>query len=130
MVRSMMSQTDLSTFFWGYTLEIAAFLLNRTPTKAVEKMPYEIWTGQKPIMSFLRIWGCKAHVKRLTSDKLASRTDKCLFVGYRKETKGYYFYVPNENKVFVARKAVFLDKEFILKKVSGSKVQLKEIQEP
>ena len=70
-------------------------------------------------MSFLRIWGCEDHVKRLTSDKLAS-----------KETKGYYFYIPNENKVFVARKAVFLEKEFIFKKNSGSNVELQEVQEP
>ena len=81
-------------------------------------------------MSFLRIWGCEAHVKRLTSDKLASKTDKFLFVGHPKETKGYYFYIPNENKVFVARKAVFLEKEFILMKESGSKLQIEEIQEP
>ena len=51
-------------------------------------------------------------------------------MGYPKVTKGYYFYNPTENKVFVARKAVFLEKEFISKKNSGSKVHLKEIQEP
>ena len=32
--------------------------------------------------------------------------------------------------MFVARKAIFLEKEFILKKESGKKVQLEEIQEP
>ena len=100
MVRSMMSQTSLPTSFWGYALETAAFIINRTPSKAIEKTPYEIWTGQKPIMSFLRIWGCEAHVKRLTSDKLASKTDKCLFVGYPKETKGYYFYIPKVILIF------------------------------
>ena len=110
MVRSMMSQADLSTSFWGYALETTAFMLNRTPTKAAEKTPYEIWTGHKPNMSFLRIWGCKSHVKKLISDKLAPKIDKCLFVGYPKEIKGYYFYNPNENKVFVARKVVFLEK--------------------
>ena len=73
-------------------------------------------------MSFLRIWGCESHVKKLTSDKLAPKTEKCLFVGYPKETKGYDFYNPNENNVFVARKAVFLEKEFIFKKNSGSKL--------
>ena len=78
-------------------------------------------------MSFLRIWGCESHVKRLTSDKLAPKTDKYLFMGYPKETKGYYFYNPSENKVFVAQKAVFLEKEFIFKKNNGTKVQLKEI---
>ena len=50
MVRSMMSQATLPTSFWGYALETAMFLLNCTPTKAVEKTPYEIWNGHKPNM--------------------------------------------------------------------------------
>ena len=66
----------------------------------------------------------------LTSDKLAPKTNKYLFVGYPKETKGYYFYNPSENKVFVSRKAVFLEKEFIFKKNRGSKVELQEVEEP
>ena len=86
-----------------------------------------MWTGRKPNMSFLRIWDCESHVKKLTSDKLAPKTDKCLFVGYPKETKRYYFYNPSDNKVFVARKAVFLEKEFVSKKNSGSKIQLEEV---
>ena len=73
--------------------------------------------------------GVKKTQQKLTSDKLAPKTDKCLFVGYPKETKGYYFYNPSENKVFIARKAVFLEKEFISKKNSGSKIQLEEIQD-
>ena len=74
--------------------------------------------------------GCESHVKKLTSDKLAPKTDKCLFVEYPKETKAYYFYNPKENKVFIARKAVLLEKEFIFKKNSGIKVELQEVQEP
>ena len=53
MVRSIMSQADLPTSFWGFALETAAFLLNRTPTKAVEKTPYEILNGRKPNIAFL-----------------------------------------------------------------------------
>ena len=85
MVRSMMSQADLPLSFWGYALETAAFTLNRVPTKSVEKTPYEIWTGKRPGLSFLKVWGCEAYVKRLMSDKY-------FFVGYPRETKGYYFY--------------------------------------
>ena len=81
-------------------------------------------------MSFLRIWGCESHVKKLTTDKLSSKTEKCLFVGYLKKTKGYYFYNPNEDKVLVARRAVVLEREFISKKNSGSEVQLEEVQVP
>jgi hypothetical protein len=50
-------------------------------------------------------------------------------VGYPRETKGYYFYNKAEGKVFVARNGVFLEKEFLSKGFSGSKVQLEEIQE-
>ena len=52
------------------------------------------------------------------------------FIGYPKETKRYYFYNASENKVFVARNGVFLEREFISKRTSRSTVQLEEIQDP
>ncbi|WVZ90252.1 hypothetical protein U9M48_036568 [Paspalum notatum var. saurae] len=107
MVRSMMSQTDLPLS--------CCVTLNRVPSKSVEKTPYEIWTGKSPKLSFLKIWVCEAYVKRLTSDKLHPKSDKCYFVGYPRETKGYYFYNREDAKVFVARNGVFLEKEFLLK---------------
>ena len=54
------------------------------------------------------------------TDKLAPKSIKCKFVGYPKETKGYYFYVPDEHKIIVARYATFLESEFITNEVSGS----------
>ena len=55
MARSMMSLTDLPLSFWGYALEIAAFTLNRAPSKSVETTPYELWFGKKPKLSFLKV---------------------------------------------------------------------------
>ena len=68
---------------------------------------------------------------RLTAppDKLQSCSEKCLFVGYPKETKRYYFYHPQDNKVFVARGGAFLEEEFISKEISGSQSHLDEIAE-
>jgi hypothetical protein len=63
------------------------------------------------------------------SNKLTPKSDKYFFVGYPKKIKGYYFYNKAEGKVFVARNGVFIEKEFLCKRVSGSKVQLEEIQE-
>ncbi|KAI5444150.1 hypothetical protein KIW84_012679 [Lathyrus oleraceus] len=102
---------------------------NRVPSKRVEKTPYEIWSGKKPHMSYMKIWGCEVYVKRQISTKLEPKSDKCLFVGYPKETRGYYFYNPSEGKVFVARTGVFLENNFISKGTSGRKVELEEIQE-
>ena len=70
MVRSMMSLTDLPLSFWGYALETASFTLNRAPSKSVEMTPYELWFGKKPKLSFLKVWGCDAYVKKLRPDKL------------------------------------------------------------
>jgi len=92
--------------------------------------PYEIWKGKKPDLKVVKIWGCPAHVKRHNPDKLESRTERCKFVGYPKETCGYYFYHLEDQKVFVAKRAVFLEKEHILGGDSGRMIELSEVGEP
>jgi hypothetical protein len=92
MVRSMMSNTTLPKIFSGHALETAPLTINRVSSKSVQKTPYKLWFGKVPNLSYLKIWGCEVFVKRLTSDKLSPKADKYFFVGYPKETKGYYFY--------------------------------------
>jgi hypothetical protein len=124
-----MSQSDLPLLFWGYALETATLMLNRVLSKSVVKTPYEMWTRKTLSLSFLKIWGCEVFVKRLQLDKLTPKLVKCIFMGYPKETLGYYFYNRLEGKVFVARNGGFLEKEFLKGEKSGRKVQLKEVQE-
>jgi hypothetical protein len=57
------------------------FTLNRVPTKSIERTPYEIWIRKHLGLSLLKVWGCEAYVKRLMSDKLTLKSDKCFFVG-------------------------------------------------
>ena len=64
----------------GYALETAAFLLNRAPSKSVEMTPYELWFGKKPKLSFLKVWGFHAYVKRLQLEKLEPKADECVFI--------------------------------------------------
>src|SRR3954468_22300926 len=127
MVRSMMSLTDLPLSFWGYALETATFTLNRAPSKSVETTPYELWFGKKPKLSFLKVWGCEAYVKKLQPEKLEPKAEKCVFIGYPKETIGYTFYHRSEGKIFVAKNGSFLEKEFLSKEVTGRKVELDEV---
>ncbi|MCE8502524.1 DDE-type integrase/transposase/recombinase, partial [Latilactobacillus sakei] len=126
MVRSMLSHSDLHVSFWGYALETAVYLLNRVPTKSVPKTPFELWTGKKPSVRHLKVWGCPAHVRKQSMDKLESRTNRCLFVGYPKGTIGYYFYNKDEQKVFISRNAVFLEEQVLSNPVTSSVVSLHE----
>ncbi|KAK8662901.1 hypothetical protein V6N13_024787 [Hibiscus sabdariffa] len=63
------------------------------------------------------------------STKLEPKSHKCTFVGYPKETKGYYFFNPKENKVFAARTRVFLEKEFLSNNGNGRNIELEEVQQ-
>ena len=68
MVHSMMSMSKLPVSFWGYALEIAVYLFNRVPTKSVPNTPYEFWTGKKPSLNHIKIWGCPSHVTKPNVD--------------------------------------------------------------
>ena len=91
---------------------------------------YELWFGKKPKLSFLKVWGCDAYVKKFHPDKIKPESEKCVFIGYPKETVGYTFYHRSESKTFVAKNGSFLEKEFISKEVSGRKVELDEVTAP
>ena len=65
----------------------------------------------------------------MQSDKLAPKSDKCIFVGYPKETLGHYFYNRSEGKMFVARNSIFLEKEFLKGEKSGRTMQLEEVRD-
>ena len=78
-------------------------------------------------MSFLNVWGCDAYVKKLQPEKLEPKLEKCVFIGYPKETIGHTFYFRSEGKIFVAKNGSFLEKEFLSKEVSGRKVELDEV---
>ena len=58
MVRSMISHSSLPESLWGEALKTAVYILNRVPSKAVAKTPYELWTGKKPSIRHLHVWGC------------------------------------------------------------------------
>ena len=75
------------------------------------------------------VWGCAAYVKQQMGDKLDMRSKLCKFVGYPKESIGYYFDDVSEQKVFVSRNATFLEEEFLYDR-NGKIVELGEVQEP
>lgn len=69
-------------------------------------------------------------MKNKQTNKIGPRSNKCKFVGYPKETYGYYFYNPKEQNMFVLRHDIFLEEEFLLEEASKSKIELKEIEKP
>ncbi|RVW29067.1 Retrovirus-related Pol polyprotein from transposon TNT 1-94 [Vitis vinifera] len=77
MVRSMMSNSTLPEFLWGEALKIAIHILNRVPSKAVPKTPYELW-GPKIVETrhavFLEneYFSGRTELKKLTSNEVST----------------------------------------------------------
>ena len=87
-IRSMSADSELPKRFWAKALSTATYIRNRSPTNAVQdKTPYEAWTGNKPIVSHLRIFGCDTyiHVPRDERSKLDSKTRRSISFGYGQE---------------------------------------------
>jgi len=82
-----------------YALKTAMYLLNRVPSKTVPKTPFELWTGRKPSLRHLHVWGCPAEVRVYNphEKKLDFRTISGYFIGYPEKSKGYRFYCPNHS---------------------------------
>ncbi|GJY34739.1 zinc finger, CCHC-type containing protein [Tanacetum coccineum] len=107
-------------------------LLNSTDLRAFEKSVTRQVERAKDLVGLIHTDGYEALVKRDTltkPDKLEPRSIKCIFVGYPKETMGYSFYYPLENKVLVARNAEFLKNSLITQESIRSLEDLKIIQE-
>jgi len=62
MVRSMLSNSSLPISLWMHALKIVMYLLNRVPSKAIQKTPFGLWTGKKPSLRHLHVRGCQMEI--------------------------------------------------------------------
>jgi hypothetical protein len=129
MVRSMLSNSSLPISLWMEALKTAVYLLNIVPSKAVPKTPFELWTGRKPSLRHLHVWGCPAEARIYNphEKKLDLKTVSGYFIGYPEKSKGYRFYCPTHStKIVETGNARFLENG----EISGSdKPQNVAIQE-
>jgi IS30 family transposase len=54
MARALLKQRGMPAVFWGEAVVMTIYILNRSPTKALEgRTSYEAWHGRKPVVSHL-----------------------------------------------------------------------------
>ncbi|GJX38090.1 retrovirus-related pol polyprotein from transposon TNT 1-94 [Tanacetum coccineum] len=108
-VRCLLIQSGLPKTFWAEATCTAAYLINRSPSTAIEKKtPMEMWSGHPSDYGMLRIFGCVAypHDKQ---GKLEPRAIKCVLLGYPEGVKGYRLYRLDDEspKIVTSRNVVF-----------------------
>ena len=77
---------------WGEAVNTSVYILNRSPSKSLQRaIPYEKWTGRKPCVENLRVFGSIVHVKAI-GEKLKNLDDRSkpmVFISYAKGSKAY-----------------------------------------
>ena len=62
MVRSMMKSKNMPKEFWAEAVQCAIYIQNRCPHARLNgKTPQEVWSGQKPSVSHLKVFGSVAY---------------------------------------------------------------------
>ena len=58
--RTMLNENNFLKYFWVDAISTTCYVLNRVLIKPILKLtPYELFKGRKPIISHLKIFGCK-----------------------------------------------------------------------
>ena len=109
MARALLKQRGMPAVFWGETVVMVVYILNRLPTQSLDgRTPYEAWNGRKPTISHLRVFGCLAFAKELGHiGKLDDRSTPGVFIGYAEGSKAYDILDPETQRVCTTRDVVF-----------------------
>ncbi|KAK1605066.1 hypothetical protein QYE76_028739 [Lolium multiflorum] len=92
MARSMMAEYKSRYNFWAEAISTACHSSNRLYLrKGLNKTPYEILTGNKPNISYFKVFGCKCFykIKGVRLSKFAPKALEGIFVGYGAESHTY-----------------------------------------
>jgi hypothetical protein len=106
----MIHDQDLPMTLWAEATNTVIFVQNRSPHQILaNKTPKEAFTGMRPEVSHLRIFGCPVyiHVPKDKRTKLEASGKKGIFVGYSETSKAYRVYIPGQSQIEVTKDVTF-----------------------
>lgn len=109
-VRAALSDAKIGDELWGEAVVAAVFVMNRSPRAGQDLTPWEAFTGKRPDVSGLRVWGRKAFALKPPSQQRGfnPKTNVGIMVGYVAGGRGYRVYLPATKRV-VERRDVLMD---------------------
>lgn len=102
---------------WSECVLTATYLINRLPSSVLNgKSPYELIYNEKHVLDHLRVFGCLCFATILNdSDKMSSRYEKCVMIGYSNVKKGYKLYSLDKHQFIFSRDVQFYEIVFPFK---------------
>jgi transposase InsO family protein len=116
--RTMLQAAELPYTFWALAVQAAVYCRNRSPTTSLDsRTPYEVWSGHKPKVSHMRVFGCLAfaHVRKGARTKLDPKARVGIFVGYSPDSSTYLLWDRAANKLTQSRDVYFVERQLGIK---------------
>jgi hypothetical protein len=110
MARTMLDEYKTSDWFWTKVVNTTCHATNRLYLlKLLKKTPYEPLTGNKPNVSYFRVFGCKCYVlqKVSKSSKFAPKGHEGFLLGYDSNSCTYRVFNKDSGCVETTCDAVF-----------------------
>lgn len=114
-ITALLLEARLPMSMWVDAASTFTYVHNRLPSTSLTGVtPFELWSGKKPSVSLLRVWGCLAyvHVQKDQRKSFESHTRKCIFIRYALNYKGWVFWDPETQKEVVSDSAMFNEQVF------------------
>ncbi|KYQ53232.1 Copia protein [Trachymyrmex zeteki] len=101
----MLLDAELDNRFWGEAILTAAYLQNRMTSRSVDKTSIELFTGEKPDVGHIRVFGSKAYslIPKQRRRKWDDKAEEGVLVRYDGNTKGYRILDPSTNRIWINR---------------------------
>ncbi|CAI7754712.1 unnamed protein product [Closterium sp. NIES-54] len=111
--RTILVDSGLPLRFWPLAIRHATVIKNRVLTHVggQHSVPMEKWSGKKPLVDMLRVFGCMGlvHVPKEKRDKLQAAAVWAVHLGLARGSKGWLMWDPKSNTVFTTRDAKFME---------------------
>jgi hypothetical protein len=110
MARTMLGEYKMQERFWSEAVNTACHAINRLYLhRLLKKTAYELLTGNKPNVSYFRVFGSKCYilVKRGRHSKFAPKAVEGFLLGYDSNTKAYRVFNKSSGLVEVTSDVVF-----------------------
>jgi hypothetical protein len=110
MARTMLGEFKTSERFWSEAVNTACHAINRLYLhRLLKKTSYELLTGNKPNISYFRVFGSKCYilVKKGRHSKFAPKAVEGFLLGYDSNTKEYRVFNKSSGLVEVSSDIVF-----------------------
>ncbi|CAI7812611.1 unnamed protein product [Closterium sp. NIES-54] len=111
--RTILVDSGLPLWFWPLTIRHATVIKNQVLTHVGGQhwVPMENWSGKKPLVDMLRVFGCMGlvHVPKERRDKLQAAAVWAVHLGLAQGSKGWLMWDPKSNTIFTTRDAKFME---------------------